>query len=88
MFQKLVLTEILLHYGLAGHFYLAISPFSNAYTVIKDIQFSVLPSPQALRISHRGARKPRVTGDEVPWTMGKRRGEALARFLLPAFLCA
>ena len=30
-----------------------------------------LPSPQALRISHRGERETRVTGNEAQWTMGK-----------------
>ena len=32
-----------------------------------------LPSPQALRISHRGERETRVTGNEAQWTMGRTK---------------
>ena len=49
-----------------------------------------LPSPQALRISHRAERETRVTGNEAQWTMGrtKKTREAPFRpFLLPIFPC-
>ena len=41
----------------------------------------------ALRFSHIGERKTRVTGDEAQGTMGRRKKRREARFLLPAFFC-
>ena len=47
-----------------------------------------LPSPQALRISHRGERETRVTGNEAQWTMGrtKKTREAPFRPFSPSHL--
>ena len=47
--------------------------------------------PQALRFSYRGGRDTRVAYEETQGFMGRRineRQRRLARFLLPAFLCA
>ena len=46
--------------------------------------------PQTLRISHKGKRETRVTGDEAQGTMARRkkRGETgLTHFFLLASLC-